>query len=70
MLANSIVSSRLLRRIAQAHGLAHRNTLTGFKWISRVPGLVFGYEEALGYCVDPAAVRDKDAVVSPIPSLG
>lgn len=62
VLANSIVSSRLLRRIAQAHGLAHRNSLTGFKWISRVPGLVFGYEEAMGYCVDPAAVRDKDGI--------
>ena len=62
VLANSIVSSRLLRKIAQAHGLAHRNTLTGFKWISRVPNLVFGYEEALGYCVDPAAVRDKDGI--------
>ena len=62
VLASSIVSSRLLRRIAQAHGLAHRNTLTGFKWIGRVPGLVFGYEEALGYCVDPASVRDKDGI--------
>lgn len=62
VLANSIVSSRLLRRIAQAHGLAHRITLTGFKWISRVPGLVFGYEEALGYCVDPKNVRDKDGI--------
>ncbi|MBW3070039.1 phosphomannomutase [Actinomyces sp. 432] len=62
VLANSIVSSRLLRKIAQAHGLAHRNTLTGFKWISREPNLVFGYEEALGYCVDPAAVRDKDGI--------
>lgn len=62
VLANSIVSSRLLARIAAAHGLTHRNTLTGFKWISRVPGLVFGYEEALGYCVDPAHVRDKDGI--------
>lgn len=62
VLANSIVSSRLLRRIAQAHGLGHRQTLTGFKWISRVPDLVFGYEEALGYCVDPTAVRDKDGI--------
>lgn len=62
VLANSIVSSRLLRKIAQAHGLGHRNTLTGFKWISRVPGLVFGYEEALGYCVDPEHVRDKDGI--------
>ena len=62
ILANSIVSSRMLRKIAQAHGLGHRNALTGFKWICRVPGLVFGYEEALGYCVDPAAVRDKDGI--------
>ena len=60
--ANSIVSSRLLGRIAAAHGLRHAETLTGFKWISRVPGLAFGYEEALGYCVDPAAVRDKDGM--------
>ena len=62
ILANSIVSSRMLRRIAQAHGLGHRNALTGFTWICRVPGLVFGYEEALGYCVDPASVRDKDGI--------
>jgi len=60
--ANSIVSSRLLGRIAAAHGLRHAETLTGFKWISRVPGLVYGYEEALGYCVDPVAVRDKDGI--------
>lgn len=62
VLANSIVSSRLLSRIAKAHGLAHRATLTGFKWISRVDGIVFGYEEALGYCVDPNYVRDKDGI--------
>ena len=40
----------------------HAPTLTGFKWISRVDGLVFGYEEALGYCVDPGHVRDKDGI--------
>lgn len=62
VLANSIVSSRLLGRIAASHGVGHRNTLTGFKWISRVDGLVFGYEEALGYCVDPGFVRDKDGI--------
>jgi phosphomannomutase len=60
--ANSIVSSRQLKAIAERHGHSHVNTLTGFKWLSRVPGLVFGYEEALGYCVDPASVRDKDGV--------
>ena len=61
-LAHSIVSSRLLGRIARRHGLEHSATLTGFKWISRAEGLVFGYEEALGYCVDPAQVRDKDGI--------
>ncbi|WP_166823132.1 phospho-sugar mutase [Brevibacterium limosum] len=60
--ANSIVSSRGLAAAAASHGFAAANTLTGFKWISRVAGLVFGYEEALGYCVDPAAVRDKDGI--------
>jgi phosphomannomutase len=62
VLASSIVSSRLLAAIAAEHGLTHRSALTGFKWISRVPGLVFGYEEALGYCVDPGHVRDKDGL--------
>ncbi|WP_224025489.1 phospho-sugar mutase [Arthrobacter sp. NicSoilC5] len=60
--ANSIVSSRLLARIAAAAGLDHVETLTGFKWISRVPGLVYGYEEALGYCVAPDQVKDKDGI--------
>jgi phosphomannomutase len=60
--ANSIVSSRLLQRIAAAAGYAHEETLTGFKWISRVPGLLYGYEEALGYCVAPDLVRDKDGI--------
>ncbi|WP_026460317.1 phospho-sugar mutase [Schaalia suimastitidis] len=62
VLANSVVSSRLLAKIAQYHGVSYQHTLTGFKWISRVPNLVFGYEEALGYCVDPAHVRDKDGI--------
>ncbi|MCW5954452.1 MAG: phospho-sugar mutase, partial [Propionibacteriaceae bacterium] len=61
-LARSIVSSSLLGRIAAAHGLRGTETLTGFKWISRAPGLVFGYEEAIGYCVNPAVVRDKDGI--------
>ncbi|MGC2977742.1 phospho-sugar mutase [Brevibacterium sp. FAM 25378] len=60
--ANSIVSSRGLAAVAASHGFTAVNTLTGFKWISRVAGLVFGYEEALGYCVDPGAVRDKDGI--------
>jgi phosphomannomutase len=60
--ANSIVSSRLLARVAAAAGFAHEVTLTGFKWISRVPGLIYGYEEALGYCVAPDLVKDKDGI--------
>src|SRR4051812_6396681 len=64
VVANSVVSSQLLERIAAAHGVRHETTLTGFKWISRVPELVYGYEEALGYCVAPALVRDKDGITA------
>jgi phosphomannomutase len=60
--AASIVSSTLLSKIAAAHGLGYAETLTGFKWLSRVDGLRFAYEEALGYCVSPDNVRDKDGV--------
>jgi len=62
--AQSIVSGTLLERIAADAGLGHVTTLTGFKWIARVPGLRFGYEEALGYCVDPDAVKDKDGITA------
>jgi phosphomannomutase len=62
--ASSIVSSRLLAKIANTTGVRHTQTLTGFKWLSRVDGLVFGYEEALGYCVDPQNVRDKDGITA------
>ena len=50
------------RRCAAAAGVRHEETLTGFKWIGRVPGLRYGYEEALGYCVAPDTGRDKDGV--------
>ncbi|MGW6131825.1 phospho-sugar mutase [Cellulomonas sp. NPDC055163] len=60
--ASSIVSSRLLGKIAAAAGLPHQPTLTGFKWLARVDGLAYGYEEALGYCVAPDHVRDKDGI--------
>ncbi|SDR82976.1 phospho-sugar mutase [Agrococcus carbonis] len=62
VLAASIVSSPGLGTIAEAHGLEFVQTLTGFKWVSRVPGLVYGYEEALGYLVNPGTVRDKDGI--------
>lgn len=61
-LASSLVSSPGLQVVAEHYGLACRTTLTGFKWISRAPGLVYGYEEALGYLVDPGSVRDKDGL--------
>lgn len=60
--AQSIVSCSLLKEIAESAGHEYQQTLTGFKWIARIPSLRFGYEEALGYCVDPDAVKDKDGV--------
>ena len=64
VMAESLVSGSQLRSIALAAGLEHVVTLTGFKWIGRIPGLVYGYEEALGYCVDPSAVADKDGITA------
>lgn len=60
--ACSVVSSSLLEKIAARHGIEHHTTLTGFKWLSRAPKLSFAYEEAIGYCVDPSLVSDKDGV--------
>ncbi|MFI1257325.1 phospho-sugar mutase [Streptomyces netropsis] len=61
----TIVSSSLLSRIAAAApGAAYEETLTGFKWLARVDGLRYAYEEALGYCVDPEGVRDKDGITA------
>jgi len=67
LVATTIVSGELLRSIAASHGARYDETLTGFKWIVRAgdgagTGLVFGYEEALGLCVDPDFVRDKDGI--------
>jgi phosphomannomutase len=60
--ATTIVSSSLLGKMATAHGQEYRETLTGFKWLGRLDDLAFGYEEALGYCVAPELVRDKDGI--------
>ncbi|HEY1487614.1 MAG TPA: phospho-sugar mutase [Micromonosporaceae bacterium] len=61
--ATTIVSSSLLRLMCQRRGQPYAETLTGFKWIMRAgPSLVYGYEEAIGFCVDPASVRDKDGM--------
>jgi phosphomannomutase len=63
--ATTIVSSQLLGRLCAARGVPHAETLTGFKWIVRAADeLAFGYEEALGYCVAPALVRDKDGITA------
>jgi phosphomannomutase len=69
-LACSIVSSPALAPIAAASGLTRIETLTGFKWISRAPNLVFGFEEALGYLVDPQIIRDKDGISAAVDFLG
>jgi phosphomannomutase len=62
--ASTVVSSRMLAAIARGYGARHVETLTGFKWLVRADGddLVYAYEEAIGHCVDPAAVRDKDGI--------
>ncbi len=60
--ANSIVSSSILQKIADKHGIEFRETLTGFKWLAKIPNLCYGYEEALGYCVDASNVNDKDGI--------
>ncbi|OEV11489.1 phosphomannomutase [Streptomyces nanshensis] len=62
--ATSIVSSSLLSRIAHAADLPYEETLTGFKWLARVDGMRYAYEEALGYCVDPEGVLDKDGITA------
>ena len=60
--ANSIVSSSILSKIAKTHKIEFHETLTGFKWLSKIQNLRFGYEEALGYAVDPSQVNDKDGI--------
>ncbi|HEY7271456.1 MAG TPA: hypothetical protein VH502_01900, partial [Actinoplanes sp.] len=63
--ATTIVSSQLLGTLCRARGVPYAETLTGFKWIVRAaPELAFGYEEALGYCVAPDLVRDKDGITA------
>jgi len=63
--ATTIVSSSLLSAMCERRGLPYGETLTGFKWIVRAgDDLAFGYEEALGYCVAPDLVRDKDGITA------
>ena len=67
--ATSIVSSPAIEAIARAFGFGFEETLTGFKWISRVPNLIYGFEEALGYLVDPWKVSDKDGISAAMAAL-
>ncbi|MFE4501323.1 phospho-sugar mutase [Rhodococcus sp. NPDC056743] len=63
LVATTIVSSTLLSKLAPTRGARFARTLTGFKWLTRAgDGLVYAYEEAIGHCVDPDAVRDKDGI--------
>ena len=66
ILACSLVSSPALAEIAKKYGFESEETLTGFKYIGKVDGLLFGFEEALGYLVDPDKVRDKDGISAAI----
>ena len=66
----TLVTSGLVRRVAEAHGLAVDDTeLVGFKWICSAidrlgpAGFVFGTEESHGYLAG-THVRDKDASVA------
>jgi phosphomannomutase len=64
--ANSIVSSSVLKKIAEHYKLEFKETLTGFKWLAKIKDLTFGYEEALGYAVDAKTVNDKDGISAAI----
>ncbi|WP_227984145.1 phospho-sugar mutase [Nocardia spumae] len=67
LVATTVVSSRLLGKLAAARGARYAETLTGFKWLARAGrGLVYAYEEAIGHCVDPATVRDKDGITAAV----
>lgn len=64
--ATSVVSSRLLKRIAEDRGWEYRETPTGFKNLTRAAGspdqLSFAYEEAIGTCPYPQLAADKDGI--------
>jgi phosphomannomutase len=70
LVVSTVVSSRMLSKMAASSGARYLDTLTGFKWIAneamrveKAEGVqfVFGYEEALGYTVG-TVVRDKDGI--------
>jgi phosphomannomutase len=70
LVVSSIVSTPMLESLAKKYGARCEKTLTGFKWVwnaaldlseSAGTDFVFGFEEALGYCVGEV-VRDKDGI--------
>ncbi len=71
LVITTVVSSSLLGRMAEAAGVHHEETFTGFKWIGKIvterPGLrfVFGYEQALGYLVTQRPL-DKDGITAAV----
>lgn len=69
VLATTLVSSPLLAEVAKRFGLGYRETLTGFKYLGRVDRLLFAYEEALGYLVNPQMVHDKDGIAAALALL-
>lgn len=66
-IATTIVSTPMIKKIASEYNVAYKETLTGFKWISKLiedfPDLEFiaGGEESHGYLIGEK-VRDKDAI--------
>ncbi|WP_394360613.1 phospho-sugar mutase [Amycolatopsis sp. SB7-3] len=71
LVATTIVSSSMLGEVAKEFGARYAETLTGFKWLVRAgEGLVFAYEEALGLCVNPDFVRDKDGISAAVLAAG
>lgn len=71
LVATTIVSSSMLGEVAKEFGARYAETLTGFKWLVRAgEGLVFAYEEALGLCVNPGFVRDKDGISAAVLAAG
>ncbi len=71
LVITSLVSSSLLGRMAERHGIHGEEVFTGFKWIGKVATdrpdqrLVFGYEQALGYLVADRPL-DKDGITAAV----
>lgn len=69
LVGTTIVSSSLLKKVAEAAGAKYYQTLTGFKWLTNIAmqkqtgdnQFLFAYEEALGYTVGQT-VWDKDGL--------